>query len=386
MSDRKKIVLVDDNMANLTLGKTMLRTFYEVYPAPSAAKMFELLKHIDADMILLDIMMPDMDGFEAIKVLKSDKELMDIPVIFLTSKNDEGSEIEGFNLGAIDYVYKPFSAPLLLKRIEIHLLIESQRKQLRGLNENLAAKVNKKTERILGLENSVMSTVAELVEFRDDITGGHIYRTQKYLEILIKQMLEDKVYDSQVSKWDLEYVLPSAQLHDVGKIAISDNILKKQGPLTPEEFEVMKTHAAVGVEIIERITQNAEENDFLKHAMIIAGTHQEKWNGSGYPVGLRGEDIPLEGRLMAIADVYDALISVRPYKKAMSKDEAKRIMIEESGSHFDPALIKVFEKVADQFAEVAEENRDGGADREDFSPIALQPNQKDREALRSGCR
>jgi putative two-component system response regulator len=355
---RRKIILVDDNMANLTLGKNMLKPFYEVYPVPSAEKLFDLLAHIEADLILLDVMMPEMDGFEAIRRLKSSEQWRDIPVIFLTSQSDEGSELEGFDLGAIDYVYKPFSAPLLLKRIENHLLIEAQKSELKDWNDNLQKKVREKTSQIVGLENSVLNTVAELVEFRDDITGRHIYRTQKYLELLVNRMLEEGTYADQIADWDLDYLLPSAQLHDVGKIAISDTILNKPGRLTEEEFEIMKTHPATGVEIIERIAKNTEESDFLKHATTIAGTHQEKWDGSGYPAGLQGTDIPLEGRLMAIADVYDALISARPYKEAMSHEKAKSIIMENSGSHFDPKLVEVFAHIADKFAEIAAQNRD----------------------------
>ncbi|MDR2671001.1 MAG: response regulator, partial [Oscillospiraceae bacterium] len=328
---RYKVMLVDDNMANLTIGKNMLKSIYEVYPIPSAAKLFEILKNVTPDLILLDIEMPDMDGYTAIRILKGDEKTADIPIIFLTSKIGEDSELEGLRLGAIDYVTKPFSAPLLLKRIENHLLIVSQKKELKHYNDNLQEMVQQKTAQVVELQNAVLSTVAEMVEFRDGLTGGHVIRTQKYLKLLLDKLLEEDIYQEEISGWDLDFLLPSAQLHDVGKIAISDLILNKPGRLTPEEFEEMKNHASVGVDVIRRIEQTTAENAFLHHAKIIAGTHHEKWDGSGYPAGLSGKEIPLEGRLMAIADVYDALISARPYKKPFSVEEAERIIDEGKG-------------------------------------------------------
>ncbi|MDR3295414.1 MAG: response regulator [Clostridiales Family XIII bacterium] len=351
---RNIILLVDDNVTNLTMGKEILKTHYKVYPTPSAEIMFDLLENILPNMILLDIEMPDMNGYDAIKILKNNPKWAEIPVIFLTSMTDEGSELKGLSLGAIDYVTKPFSASLLLKRIENHLFSEAQKKLLKDFNTNLEQMVHEKTAQIVNLQNAVMSTVADLVEFRDEATGGHIARTQKYLEILINKMVEERVYYDEISDWDMEYLLPSAQLHDVGKIAISDTILNKPGSLTTEEFEIMKTHASIGVEAIRKIERNASEHTFLKHARLIAGGHHEKWDGTGYPAGFSGTDIPLEGRLMAIVDVYDALISKRPYKKPFSMDESRRIIEGGSGTHFDPALIDVFSKVADQFAKIVQ--------------------------------
>jgi putative two-component system response regulator len=187
------------------------------------------------------------------------------------------------------------------------------------------------------------------VESRDDITGGHVERTQRGLAVMVEGLQDFGLYLDQMQDWDTELLLQSSQLHDVGKISISDAILNKPGKLTPEEFEEMKKHTAFGVKIIEKIEAGTSENDFLKHAKIFAGTHHEKWDGSGYPAGLSGEDIPLQGRLMAIADVYDALVSERPYKKAFTKEEAVRIILESKGTHFDPVLADVFEQVADRF-------------------------------------
>ena len=355
-NNRSKIIIVDDNLANLTVGRNMLKTYYEVYPAPSAAKLFEILQNVIPDLVLLDIEMPEMDGYEAIKKMKADPRFADIPVIFLTAKSDDSSELKGLDLGAVDYVSKPFSAPLLLKRIANHILIERQKKDLlasraalKDYADNLEIKVREKTSEVINLQNAVLTTVADLVEFRDKLTGGHIARTQRYLKSLVDELIKEGKYAKEIAGWDLDFFLPSAQLHDVGKIAITDLILNKPGRLTPEEIEIMKTHVTVGVDAIKRIMRHANEHAFLHHAVLIAGAHHEKWDGSGYPAGLKEKNIPLEGRLMAISDVYDALISVRPYKKAFTHEEACKIIEEGSGTHFDPVLVEVFKTIKGEF-------------------------------------
>jgi putative two-component system response regulator len=355
-NDRKIVLVVDDNVTNLTAAKEMLRDRYKVYPSPSAEIMFNLIENVTPDLILLDIEMPEMNGYEAMKKLCANPEWAEIPVIFVTAKTDEGSELEGLTLGAIDYVTKPFSAPLLIKRIENHLLIQSQKKELRRLNASLENTVSAKTEQVVALQNTVLSTVADLVEFRDSITGGHVYRTQKYLRLLVDRVLEKGLYADETANWNMDYLIPSAQLHDVGKIAISDLILNKPGKLTDDEFEVIKKHSEIGVNVIKRIEANSENLDFMRHARNIAGGHHEKWDGSGYPRGLKGTDIPLEARLMAIADVYDALVSQRPYKRPFSTDEARRIILDDSGAHFDPLLVQVFDELSDKLALVVQES------------------------------
>jgi len=359
---RHKIILVDDNMTNLTMGRNMLKQFYEVYPAPSAARLFEIIENITPDLVLLDIEMPEMNGYEAIQRLKSDSRFAYIPVIFLTAKSDESSELKGFDLGAVDYIAKPFSGPLLLKRIANQLLIVRQRNDLlanraalKDYADNLEIKVRDKTKEVIDLQNAVLATMADLVEFRDKLTGGHVIRTQRYLKALLDELILEGTYAEKVKKWDMDFFLASAQLHDVGKIAISDLILNKPGKLTPEEFEIMKSHVTVGVAAIEKIIRNTKEHTFLDHAALIAGNHHEKWDGTGYPKGLDGENIPLEGRLMAIADVYDALIAVRPYKKAFTHEEARKIIIEGAGAHFDPVLVEVFKKVEAEFEKASQE-------------------------------
>jgi len=354
--DRARIIIVDDNISNLTQGRNILKSFYEVFPAPSVEKMFEILENILPDLILLDIRMPERSGYDAIKELKEDKRFHEIPVIFLTAKADDESELQGLELGAVDYIRKPFNPPLLIKRIEKELLFVKQtkelkrtKKELQRIVDSLEEAVLEKVKAISDLQNSIISDVAELVEFRDENTGGHLLRTKVFLKILVEEMMEQGVYSHITDEWDVDLLVLSSALHDVGKIVISDSILLKPDQLTPKEFELMKSHVSASIDIIERMMDNSPNSDFLKYAFAIAGTHHEKWNGAGYPIGLRGENIPLEGRLMAIVDVYDALTSKRPYKEPFSHEESYRIIVNGSGEHFDPRLIKVFQAVSEEF-------------------------------------
>ena len=340
--DRKKVILVDDNPINLKLARNTLMGKYDVFTVPSAEKLFQLLEKTLPDIVLLDVMMPGISGYDAIKVLKEDPRTTDIPVIFLTSKNDTNSELEGFTRGAVDYVSKPFSPQLLLKRVDVHVLVETQKKELKHINENLQQIVDDKTKEVLELQDAVLKTMSNLVEYRDDVTGSHVERAEHFLTLLIEEMEIKRVYKEILETWDIKLFLQSAQLHDVGKIAIRDNILMKPGPLTTEEFNEMKKHTTFGEKVIERIQKEAKESVFLTHAKIMAGTHHEKWDGTGYPRGTAGADIPLQGRLMALVDVYDALTSERPYKKPFSPDKAIQIVKEGSGTQFDPYLVDVF--------------------------------------------
>ncbi|MDR0576022.1 MAG: response regulator [Candidatus Accumulibacter sp.] len=351
--DRKIIFLVDDSATMLTAGKEILKGAHKVYPILSAEIMFDLMENVTPNLILLDVDMPEMDGFEAIRRLKSEPRWKDIPVVFLTSRSDEANEFKGLALGAIDFIAKPFSAPLLIRRIENHLASEERRLGQLRMNGNLEKLVDERTWQITSLQNTLLSTIADLVEFRDGMTGGHISRTQEYLRVMIDELKTSKNYADEIREWKIEQVIMSAPLHDVGKIAISDAILNKHDKLTPEEFEIMKGHVTAGARIIRRIEEGTENSAFLRHAYLIAATHHEKWDGSGYPAGLKGTDIPLEGRLMAIADVYDALVSARPYKRPLSAEKAKQIILDGSGTHFDPTLVEVFQRVSDRIAQIS---------------------------------
>ena len=331
----KTIFIVDDNDTNLMTAKIALDSTYKTFALPSAAKMFKLLGKITPDLILLDVDMPETDGFQAMSVLKADEKLKHIPVIFLTAKNDTDSEIHGFEMGALDFINKPFSAPVLIRRIETHI----EMNQL----------VKESQQAVRDIHNATISVIADVVESRDKITGGHIERTQAYLEILVNELIRSGTYTDEISNWDISLLLPSAQLHDVGKINISDLILNKPGKLTDKEFELIKSHCAEGERIVDRIIGKTKDDGFLLHAKKFAGYHHEKWDGTGYPRGLRGKEIPLEGRIMAIADVYDALISERPYKKPFTHEQAVEIIKNGNGTHFDPKIAEAFLSIAEDF-------------------------------------
>lgn len=354
MGQRHKVVLVDDDITNLTLGKNVLSDLYDVVTLPSGEKLLNAVDSLAPDLILLDVSMPEMDGYEVLRRLKQKESTLDIPVVFLTAKSDTDSELTGLSLGAVDYINKPFEPTLLRKRIKNHLQFHEQQLVLKQYNEDLQSMVAEKTKTVLELKNAVLNVVAELVECRDEVTGDHIFRTQEFLKAMLICMIKKGVYSQQVSEWDTTFFVTSSQLHDVGKIMIKDSILQKPGKLTAAEFEEMKKHTTYGARIIDTIAQNTTEKTFLQYAHTFAISHHERWDGTGYPYGLKGEDIPLEGRLMAIGDVYDALISKRPYKQAMPHKKACAIIIEGSGSHFDPTLVEVFALVQDEFAFIAE--------------------------------
>lgn len=344
---KKLIMLVDDVATNLMTGKAALQELYDVMTVNSGIRALELLEKKTPDLILLDIDMPEISGYEVIKRIKSNDATTGIPVIFLTAFDDAGNEYEGLSLGAADYITKPFNEKILQKRIETHLLLAEH-------TNNLEKLVEKKTEKIVQLQDAILGTVAELVEFRDDVTGGHIDRTTLYLKVLVEKMVERGLYEESMSAWDINLLIQSAQLHDVGKISIPDSILNKPAKLTDEEFAVMKTHARLGKDVIEKIIGKVDESEFLHQASLMAYTHHERWDGKGYPQGLKAEEIPLQGRLMAIADVYDALISERPYKKAFTHDEAVKIISEGGGTQFDPLLTDLFNDIESEFRAISQ--------------------------------
>ena len=334
----KTIFIVDDNDVNLLSAEEALANEYRVFTLPSAADMFIFLEKVKPDLILLDIEMPVMNGFEALQKLKDDRRFADIFVIFLTSRTDINAEVRGFELGAVDFIHKPFTRPILVNRIRTHLEIE--------------AIINEQTSELKILRNSTVSALARVVENRDAFTGGHIERTTMFMEILLKAMLKNDVYSDIISQWDLEAVILASRLHDVGKVTVSDLILNKPGKLTAEEFEDMKKHTVEGERIVDEIIVESGYQSLLHHAKLFAGYHHERYDGTGYPHGATGGSIPLQGRLMAIIDVYDALISERPYKPPFSHDKALDIVLEGRGTHFDPKIVDVFLQVSDLFAEV----------------------------------
>jgi putative two-component system response regulator len=341
----KTIFIVDDNDVNLISAEKALSKHYNVFTLQSALNMFELLNKVIPDLILLDILMPEMNGLEAIAKLKTDDRYLHIPVIFLTSKKDEETEIHGFELGAVDFVSKPFSEAVLKNRVRTHLEIDE-------IIRDRTAMYKQQTEKLQKIKNSMVSVLAEMLESRDKTTGGHIERTSAYLRLLINAMIERNIYADEVKSWDIELIVTSARLHDVGKIAVSDLILNKPERLTTTEFETMKIHAAEGERIINKIIHQTGDEDFLHFARLFAGCHHERWDGLGYPHGLKGEEIPLQGRIMAIVDVYDALSSERPYKPALSNEQVVNIIMEGRGEQFDPKIADVFFEIKELFANV----------------------------------
>ncbi len=336
----KTIFVVDDSDTNLSMAETALEDQYRVMTMPSAQTMFTFLKKIIPDLILLDIEMPDMDGIEVLQKLKSENIWTNIPVMFLTGRTDPNIEALGFEIGAVDFVTKPFSKPVLINRIKTHLDIDEL--------------IRRRTMQLTRLQNSIVSVLADMVENRDKNTGGHIERTSVYIKILIHEMRARGVYLDEMNKWDIEKVISSARMHDLGKISLSDVLVNKPGRFTVDEFGLMKTHAIEGERIIDEIISRTGGDEFLRNAKLFAGCHHERWDGLGYPRGLKGEEIPLQGRIMAIADAYDALVSERPYKEAFPVEEAERIIMENAGTYYDPKIAEVFYTVKDQFRAVKE--------------------------------
>ena len=334
------IFVVDDVDTNLTTAREALKEKYRVMTMPSAARMFTMLERVTPALILLDIEMPDMDGFEVLQLLKANPDYAGIPVIFLTGITDFEVEARGFQLGVTDFIRKPFSAPVLLNRIKTHLEIDEI--------------IRERTQQILRLRNAIVFSFADIVEARDANTGGHIERTSKYIELLASKIIEHGEQVDEFSLLNLESFVSSARLHDVGKIAVSDVILNKPGPLSDDEFEIMKLHTVEGVNIIEQIASRADDGRFLRNAKLFAGYHHERWDGKGYPYGLAKTSIPLQGRIMAVADVYDALVTERPYKKAFPEQVAVDIILDGSGSHFDPHIVEIFSEVKEDFGKIRE--------------------------------
>jgi len=338
---QKTIFVVDDSSTNLAMAEEALEKQYLVITLSSAPKMFTALEKIIPDLILLDIEMPEMTGFEAIKILKANSQTENIPVIFLTNITFATVEAEGIELGAVDFIAKPFSEPVLINRIKNHLHIDEMiRERTNQLRD--------RTAQLERLQNSIVYTLADIVENRDENTGGHIDRTTLYVKLLLDAMLERGLYAAEIRSWDLESVISSARLHDLGKISIPDSVLNKPDKLTDDEFMVVRTHSVAGERIIEKMIERSGDTEFLRNAQFFAAYHHEKWDGKGYPYGLKEAEIPLQGRIMAIVDVYDALTSERPYKKAFSSEEAIDIITQDAGTHFDPAIAGALIEIQDK--------------------------------------
>ena len=361
MSEIKKqtILAVDDTLANIDVVKGVLAQDYLVQAALSGKMALKIIEKQKPDLILLDIMMPEMDGYEVCKLLKSQAETKDIPIVFLTAKSQEDDETKGLALGAVDYITKPISPPILKERVKNHLILQASRNLLARQNEILEERVIERTMQLSELQDVAMVAMGALAESRDPETGNHIRRTQRYVKVFAIELAKHQKYQDFLTPEVITSLYKSAPLHDIGKVGIEDSILLKPGKLTDEEFEEMKRHTTYGRDALAAAEQSIESADnFLIFAKEIAYSHQEKWDGSGYPEGLSGEDIPLSARIMAVADVYDALISKRVYKPAFSHEKAVSIIMEGKGSHFEPLLVDCFLVIADDFKQVAKDFAD----------------------------
>jgi len=343
------ILIVDDVPANLTLLSNMFKEKgYRVRPVPSGKLAFKALEHEAPDLILLDITMPDMNGFEVCRILKEDSRFRDIPIIFISALTETLDKIEAFKSGGVDYVTKPFQFEEVEARVETHLKLRRYQTHL----EELVA------EQVKDISDSQISTIfalSKLSESRDTDTGKHLERVQIFTRILANKLSQDEPYNRIIDADFTKNIFNASPLHDIGKVAISDQVLLKPGKLTTEEFAVMKTHSLLGAATLEAVRENYPKNPVINMGITIARSHHERWDGTGYPDGLKGEDIPLAARIMSIADVFDALRSKRCYRGSQSGDQVRENIVEGSGTQFDPALVKMFLLLADEFEKYGKE-------------------------------
>lgn len=363
-TERPVVLVVDDTPENITLMVGLLRDIYRVKVATNGERALRIAHDdIPPDLILLDIMMPNMDGYEVCRRLKTDPKTRDIPVIFLTAKAAVEDERAGLELGAVDYITKPISPPIVLARIRTHLALKAAADYLRNQNILLEEEVARRTREIEAIQDVTVIALASLAETRDVDTGNHILRTQHYVRALAEELSTHPKFREFLTPAKINLLFKTAPLHDIGKVGIPDRILLKPGRLTPEEFEIMKTHAALGRDAIQHAEQRLGlDVEFLEMAKEIALSHHERWDGTGYPQRLAGEQIPVTARIMAVADVYDALISRRVYKEPISHDIAVREIEKCRGSHFDPDVVDAFLRLKNEFEKIANRFLDKEAD------------------------
>jgi putative two-component system response regulator len=364
LGEKETVLVVDDTPDNLTLMAGLLKDKYKVKVANNGEKAIKIVQSgTPPDLVLLDIMMPGLSGYEVCEKLKADPATRDIPIIFLTAMTATEDEKRGFDLGAVDYITKPISPPIVMARVATHLKIKAAADFLKDKNAFLESEVAKRTRELAAIQDVTILTMASLAETRDSDTGNHIRRTQFYVRALAQKLKDHPRFRGFLDEQTINMLYKSAPLHDIGKVGIPDRILLKPGRFTAEEFEIMKTHTTLGRDAI----QDAEERlgmevDFLKYAKEIAYGHQEKWDGTGYPEGKKGDEIPVSARLMAIADVYDALVSSRVYKDGMSHDQARKIMADGRGTHFDPDMLDAFLEIESEILSIAQRFRDTDTD------------------------
>ena len=352
-ADPETIMIVDDTPANLKLLTEMLQgQGCRVLALPDGAKALAAAARCPPDLILLDITMPELNGFEVCERLKAEPALKDIPVIFISALTETVDKVKAFSAGGVDYVTKPFQFEEVHARVRTHLRLRALQLELDRRNQHLERLVQEKVAEISDSQLATIVALANLAESRDDSTGAHIERTQSLCRLLATALRADPRHAGGITDAFIESIHHAAPLHDVGKVGISDAILLKPGKLTETEFEVMKTHSTIGADTLQSARRKYPRNTLLNMGIAIARSHHERWDGSGYPDGLAGEDIPLSARVMAVADVYDALRARRPYKEPFTHEEAAKVIEDGTGTHFDPALVEAFKSVAARFDEV----------------------------------
>ncbi|GHT91175.1 two-component system response regulator [Betaproteobacteria bacterium] len=358
------VLIVDDVPDNLVLMSSLLKDLYKVKAANSGKKAISIVTSgTPPDLILLDVMMPEMSGYDVCKHLQSLPGIRNIPIIFLTANHESRDEQIGLEMGAVDYITKPIVPAVVLARVATHLQLKASADFLRDKSAFLEAEVIRRTSEIQAIQDVTILMMASLAETRDNETGNHIHRTQRYVRALAQSLSEHPRFRDYLNRDTIELLYKSAPLHDIGKVGVPDRILLKPGKLTADEFEIMKQHAILGYEaIVQAEKQLGKDVGFLACAKEIACSHHEKWDGSGYPYGLVGNDIPISARLMAVADVYDALISRRVYKPAMSHEKASEIIVQGAGKHFDPDVVHAFLALDQEFIAIAARFEDSDAD------------------------
>ncbi|MDR0974825.1 MAG: response regulator [Ruminococcus sp.] len=349
------VLIVDDDPVQLNTVVTILQKSYKCIPTTSGATALKYLEAHTADICLLDYNMPDLTGIQVLKRMQEQEHTASIPVIFLTGVDDIEGEVTALRMGAVDYIVKPIRPAVLLTRVKNQLELAEHRRDLEYLIAERTEDLWRANERLKKREDSTLNLLARITDMRDEDTGGHILRTTGYTRIIVTHLREDRNPPAgyELSEEEAQSIIKCAQLHDLGKIAIPDSILLKPAKLTPEEFEVIKKHPVYGERFFAAFQKSDSEDPFLETAREITYSHHEKWNGTGYPLGLSGMDIPLSGRIVAIADVYDALVSERPYKKPFPHEKAAEIIISDSGKHFDPHLVEIFTAHQDEFIAVS---------------------------------
>lgn len=358
-NEQKKVMIVDDTPENLKiLLKILQQEDYIVSAFPDAHMALSASERILPDLFLLDVMMPEMNGYELCKKLKASEKTNEIPVLFISALTGMEDRIEAFKVGGEDYITKPFYPEEVLARVRTHIDLYRMNKRLKDYNLSLQKQVTDKIMEIEEAKRASTFALAAATGKRDQETGEHIERVQKSCRYLAECLQESGIYCEYINEEYLNTIYFASPLHDVGKVGIPDQILQKPGKLTTEEFDVIKTHTLIGAEVIERVQNQYPENRILEMGKTIALYHHEKWDGTGYPHGLKGEEIPLSARIMALVDVYDALRSERPYKKGMSHEVSIKIISEGAGKHFDPSIVEIFQLYHEDFMRIFDEMKD----------------------------